>query len=159
MGRNSSKRAIYPLFHNIFKMSQITYSFVKCGCSLYFPLNSEKSDMLRHGYLEVFQRIHWDNEIRLYITICFFIAEVWRSSACFAEKIRLDNLVNHLLGWRVQWNDFLWKKKKKNNNKKTCASNGSLPNRKEVVRRARHTTNSSSCNHEMKGVSEMWWLH
>ena len=35
-----------PLFHNIFNISltsgiKITYSFVKCGCSIYFFLNSE----------------------------------------------------------------------------------------------------------------------
>ena len=34
--------------------SQITYSFVKCGCSIYFP-HSLNSDMSRYGYLEVFQ--------------------------------------------------------------------------------------------------------
>ena len=34
--------------------SQITYSFVKCGCSIYFP-HSLNSDMSRYGYLEVFK--------------------------------------------------------------------------------------------------------
>ena len=35
---------LLPLFHNVFNISnfrsQITYSFVKCGCSIYFFLNS-----------------------------------------------------------------------------------------------------------------------
>ena len=33
---------------------QITYSFVKCSCSFYFPQFC-KSDISRFGYLEVFQ--------------------------------------------------------------------------------------------------------
>ena len=39
------RRAISPLFHNIFDISNfkgpITYKFVKCDCSNYFFLNSE----------------------------------------------------------------------------------------------------------------------
>ena len=44
---------IYTCISNF--RSQITYSFVKCGCSIHcfpHPLNS---DMSRYGYLEVFQ--------------------------------------------------------------------------------------------------------
>ena len=35
--------------------SQITYSFVKCGCSIYCFPHSLNSDVSRYGYLEVFQ--------------------------------------------------------------------------------------------------------
>ena len=35
--------------------SQITYSFVKCGCSIYCFPHSLNSDKSRYGYLEVFQ--------------------------------------------------------------------------------------------------------
>ena len=34
--------------------SQITYSFVKCGCSIYCFPHSLNSDMSKYGYLEVF---------------------------------------------------------------------------------------------------------
>ena len=37
--------------------SQITYSFVKCGCSIYGLPHSLNSDMSKNGYLEVFQRV------------------------------------------------------------------------------------------------------
>ena len=40
--------------------SQITYSFVKWGCSIYFP-HSRNSDMSRYGYLEVFQWVPWNS--------------------------------------------------------------------------------------------------
>ena len=35
--------------------SQITYSFVKCDCSIYCFPHSLNSDMSKYGYLEVFQ--------------------------------------------------------------------------------------------------------
>ena len=35
--------------------SQIRYSFIKCGCSIYCFPHSLNSDMSRYGYLEVFQ--------------------------------------------------------------------------------------------------------
>ena len=35
--------------------SQITYSFVKCGCSIYSFPHALNSDMSKYGYLEVFQ--------------------------------------------------------------------------------------------------------
>ena len=35
--------------------SQITYSLVKCGCSVYRFPHSLNSDMSKYGYLEVFQ--------------------------------------------------------------------------------------------------------
>ena len=44
--------------------SQITYSFVKCGCSIYFFPHSLNSDMSRYGYLEVFQRVPWNSRER-----------------------------------------------------------------------------------------------
>ena len=44
----------YFQYISIFR-SQITYSFVKCGC-LIFPQFC-KSDMSRYGYIEVFQRV------------------------------------------------------------------------------------------------------
>ena len=52
--------AISPLFHIILFIifnfrSQITYSFVKCGCSIYCFSHSLNSDMSRYEYLEVFQ--------------------------------------------------------------------------------------------------------
>ena len=52
---------ISPLFHIIIYIyisnfrSQITYSFFKCGCSIYYFPHSLSSDMSRYGYLEVFQ--------------------------------------------------------------------------------------------------------
>ena len=39
--------------------SQITYSFVKCGCSIYCFPHSLNSDMSRYGYLDVFQWVPW----------------------------------------------------------------------------------------------------
>ena len=52
--------AISPLFINIFNISilrsQFTYSFVKCGCSIFFFPQFCKSDISIYGYLEVFQR-------------------------------------------------------------------------------------------------------
>ena len=47
---------IAPLFRSIFNnrisnfRSQITYSFVKCGCTIYFFPQFCKSDMSRYGY-------------------------------------------------------------------------------------------------------------
>ena len=40
--------------------SQITYSFVKCGCSLYCFPHSLNSDMSRYEYLEVFKWVPWN---------------------------------------------------------------------------------------------------
>ena len=42
-------------------MSQITYSFVKSGCSIYCFPHSLNSDMSRYGYLEVFQWVPWNS--------------------------------------------------------------------------------------------------
>ena len=58
--RNRSQGEISPLFHNIFNISlnfrsQITYSFIKCGCSIYCIRQFRKTDMSNNGYLEVFQ--------------------------------------------------------------------------------------------------------
>ena len=76
--RNCSSGAISPLFHNIFNISlnfwsQITYSFIKCGCSIYCFRQFHKSDMWRYGYLEVWisrsiseSPLDWDNESWLY---------------------------------------------------------------------------------------------
>ena len=49
--------------------SQITYSFVKCGCSIYCFPHSLNSDISRYGYLEVFSKSLGirDNESRLYL--------------------------------------------------------------------------------------------
>ena len=41
--------------------SQITYSFVKCGCSIYCFPHSLNSDMSKYGYLEVFQWVRWNS--------------------------------------------------------------------------------------------------
>ena len=63
--RNCSLGAISPLFHNIFNISnfrsQITYSFVKCGCAIYCFPHFYNSDISRYGYLEVFQRVPWNS--------------------------------------------------------------------------------------------------
>ena len=51
----------FLLFSTLFNIyisnfrSQNTYSFVKCGCSIYCFPHSLNSDMSRYGYLEVFQ--------------------------------------------------------------------------------------------------------
>ena len=41
--------------------SQITYLFVKCGCSIYCFPHSLNSDMSKYGYLEVFQLVPWNS--------------------------------------------------------------------------------------------------
>ena len=41
--------------------SQITYSFVKCSCSIYCFPHSLNSDKSRYGYLEVFQWVPWNS--------------------------------------------------------------------------------------------------
>ena len=48
----------------------MTYTFVKCGCSIYFFTKFCKSDISRYGFLEVFKRVFGirDNESRLYIS-------------------------------------------------------------------------------------------
>ena len=46
--------------------SQITHSFVKCGCSIYSFPHSLNSDMSRYGYLSESLGIR-DNESRLYL--------------------------------------------------------------------------------------------
>ena len=51
---NFSSFPQYFQFISNFKR-QITESFVKCGCSIYFFPQFCKSDMSRYGYLEVFQ--------------------------------------------------------------------------------------------------------
>ena len=45
------------------------YSFVKCGCLIYFISQFCKSDMSRYGYLEVFPRVLGlrDKESRLHM--------------------------------------------------------------------------------------------
>ena len=40
--------------------SQMTYSFVKYCCFIYFFLSFFKSDMSRYGNLEVFKRVPWN---------------------------------------------------------------------------------------------------
>ena len=60
---------ISPLLHIILYSisnfrSQITYSFVKCGCSNYCFPHSLNSDMSRYGYLEVFQWVPWNSRWR-----------------------------------------------------------------------------------------------
>ena len=59
--RNCSSGAISPLFHNIFDISlnprvQLHINLLS-GCSNYIFPHFCKSDMLRYGYLEVFQRV------------------------------------------------------------------------------------------------------
>ena len=65
-GEIAPKGAISPLFNIIYIYiyiyiyisnfrSQITYSFVKCGCSIYSFPHYLNSDMSKYGYLEVFQ--------------------------------------------------------------------------------------------------------
>ena len=49
----------YIYFFNF--RSQITYSFVKCNCSIYCFLHSLNSDMSKYGYLEVFQWVPWNS--------------------------------------------------------------------------------------------------
>ena len=60
----------YLLFSTLFYIyisnfrSQITYSFVKCGCSIYCFPHSLNSDMSRYGYLELFQWVPWNSRWR-----------------------------------------------------------------------------------------------
>ena len=79
----------YIYFSNF--RSQITYSFVKCGCSIYCFPHSLNSDMSKYGYLEVFQWVHWNSRQRestvsshtllslfhktISLLVCFIIAE------------------------------------------------------------------------------------
>ena len=61
--------------------SQITYSFIKCGCSIYCFPHSLNSDMLRYGYLEVFQWVPWNSRKRE-STVC-------KISLCGQRRLRL----------------------------------------------------------------------
>ena len=72
--------------------SQFIYSFVKCGCSIYFFfiffffflyfyfffffLQFCKSDMSRYEYLEVFKRIYWTEITRVDCTFANFIQPI-----------------------------------------------------------------------------------
>ena len=64
-----------PLFHNMFNiehhnfMSQITFSFVKCGCSIYFFLNSAEMIYPCRDISKYFREslVLRDNESRLYV--------------------------------------------------------------------------------------------
>ena len=56
--------------------SQITYSFVKCGCSIYCFPHSLNSDMSKYGYLEVFQWVR-DNGSRLCFSSTSQLYYVW----------------------------------------------------------------------------------
>ena len=67
--RNCSSGAISPLFHNIFNISlnfrsQITYSFIKCCCSIYCIRQFRKSDISKYPRGSLGFR---DNENRLYL--------------------------------------------------------------------------------------------
>ena len=62
--------------------SQITYTFVKYGCSIHFFPKVCKSDMWRYGYLEVFQRVPWNSRERestVYFFVCHSEVLLWRS--------------------------------------------------------------------------------
>ena len=48
----------------IYFRSQITYSFVKYGCSIYCFPHFRNTDMSRYGYLEVFQIVSWNSRKR-----------------------------------------------------------------------------------------------
>ena len=55
--RNCSYSSFPQYFQYISNFrSQITYSFVKCGCLIYWFPYFRNSDISRYGYLEVFQR-------------------------------------------------------------------------------------------------------
>ena len=77
--RNCSKGAISPLFHNIFNIStfrsQITYTFVKCGCSIYFFLNSANLICRGTDISKCFRESLGirDNESWLYISNCNYV--------------------------------------------------------------------------------------
>ena len=65
---NFSSFPQYLLYVSNFR-SQITYSFVKFGCSIYCFPHFCNSDISRYGYLKVFQRVPpgiQDNESSLY---------------------------------------------------------------------------------------------
>ena len=53
---NFSSFAEYFQCISTFRRGQFTYSFVKCGCSINFFLNSAV-DTSRYGYLQVFRRV------------------------------------------------------------------------------------------------------
>ena len=77
--------------------SQITYSFVKCDCSIYCFPHSLNSDMSRYGYLEVFQRVPWnsrsrDSTVLFAAMCCICIGEVRnRKSVKYIDKSRNYN--------------------------------------------------------------------
>ena len=52
--------ALFYIYISNFR-SQITYSFVKCGFSIYCFPHSLNSDMSKYGYLEVFQWVPWNS--------------------------------------------------------------------------------------------------
>ena len=89
---------ISPLFHNIFNISRIsspiTYKFVKCGCSIYFFLNSpiltsRDTDITKYFRESLGMR---DNEIRQYPTIttcdCFAMVCVFIDQIKIIKKTR-----------------------------------------------------------------------
>ena len=62
--------------------SQITYSFVKCGCSIYCFPHSLNSDMSRYGYLEVFSVSPLEFEITR-VDCIYFPLDHCAHSGCF----------------------------------------------------------------------------
>ena len=91
--RNCSSGAISPLFYNISNISlnfrsQITYSFVKCGCSIYCFPQFCKSDMSRYAYRKLFQS---PMDFEIMRVDCIYTMQ---KQGCHTalEKIKNDNL-------------------------------------------------------------------
>ena len=110
--RNCSSGAISPLFYNISNISlnfrsQITYSFVKCGCSIYCFPQFCKSDMSRYAYRKLFQS---PIDFEIMRVDCIY---TMRKQGCHTalEKIKNDNLRSFLhknIPCAFLWNCLAW---------------------------------------------------
>ena len=85
---NFSSFPQYFQYISIFR-SQITYSFVKCGCSIYCFPHFCNSDISRYGYLDVFRESLGirENGSRLYLY--WFI---WILTLCIYPKDTVSRL-------------------------------------------------------------------
>ena len=85
--------ALFYIYISNFR-SQITYSFVKCGCSIYYFPHSLNSDMSRYGYLEVFQSVSpLEFEITRVDCILFFVF-FFASKYCMSTPININEPIS-----------------------------------------------------------------
>ena len=97
--------------------SQITYSFVKCGCSIYCFPHSLNSDMSRYGYLEVFQWVPWNSRSRestvlayALLILCRMYLRIGGCVVFLVKFLCIYNLLKVLLafGHLFRWQFLCW---------------------------------------------------